>query len=775
MEPPTKRMRFWQSVEVDEENAEYIKAKQKQQQKFKGRLESIFEKYGNMHESMSDEIDMKTNRVVVDRGHLRRLKRQVGRKESMLLDTLGLAMEKEPDQEDEEEENAQDSEDELAPTQPVKSKDGEPELDGQRTKVSDAQSLLSDNIPSVLQHTNAPAASIPQLSTTQTPNTPNPTPNLLPLIQFPQTPAGQQAQTTFYMTLTQGIGELVHKAMAQSGLLPPNFSTPFTNAAPPPTTPVTTTDKIAPATDPRWFFPPLTAATHQDTVVQSSPLPVHMAASAAEQVDQAVGTALPHEHQEQILAGLTPLPVSHVRLQESSPTRCRGTSPRVEVQRRRIRTAKKYHFTPDDDAYISKKKMVNHLSWVAIKNSQAKWKDWPASAISRRWSLIKDQNLHLQTPLQACSNDDSGIINHESDEQMQAPPTNSHHLPTPSTSEHEDDHNEVAKLAEAPKGFSSSVYFDDDERELLSLAGSDVEEDHHLPEDEDITDPTSEDSIIPSIEMSGFIDEDQLQQDLLESLPMRDAIITPTRQASVQVKTEPTSPSPIITQHEDTLTRRFETIPDSDMNDSDMNDSDMNDSDMNDDTMQQIDTASPLLCPICNRSFKTPQTLARHQANPRNTHTHPAPPRTRSISLNLIADAAANDNNDDNDDDDDDLLLLPPPPTTPLQIKREPSTSSASFFVSTMHTPKPAASSSYRASSSRVSGLLSASKIDRRAHVKQLKQCWKGAAAAATPSTPGSIGKAKAKAKRMSLGGLEQRKRAWVDEEGSEEWDELCL
>ena len=114
-------MRIWQSVEVDEENVEYIKAKQKQQQKFKGRLESIFEKYGNMHESMSDEIDMTTNRVVVDRGHLRRLKRQVGRKETILLDTLGLAVEKEPEQGSEEEENGEDSEDELAPAQPEKS------------------------------------------------------------------------------------------------------------------------------------------------------------------------------------------------------------------------------------------------------------------------------------------------------------------------------------------------------------------------------------------------------------------------------------------------------------------------------------------------------------------------------------------------------------------------------------------------------------------------------------------------------------------------------
>ena len=97
-------MRILQSVEVDEENEEYINAKRKQQQKFKGRLESIFDKYGSMHESMSDEIDMKLNRVVVDRGHLRRLKRQVNRKETMLLDTLGLTVGHEPEEQCEEEE-----------------------------------------------------------------------------------------------------------------------------------------------------------------------------------------------------------------------------------------------------------------------------------------------------------------------------------------------------------------------------------------------------------------------------------------------------------------------------------------------------------------------------------------------------------------------------------------------------------------------------------------------------------------------------------------------
>lgn len=774
-------MRIWQSVEVDEENAEYIKAKQKQQQKFKGRLESIFEKYGNMHESMSDEIDMTTNRVVVDRGHLRRLKRQVGRKETMLLDTLGLAIGKESrhEGEEEDEENVEDSEDELAPTQPVKSTDREPELDGQQTRIPDAQSPRNDNIPSVPQQSNTPATSMPQLNTMQPPNTPNPnpTPNLLPLVQFPQTPAGQQAQATFYMTLTQGIGEVIQKAMAQSGLLPPNFSTPFASAAPPPTTPmITTADKIAPATDPKWFFPPLSAAPKQDPVAQSSPLPTRRAAPVAEQADQPVVTSLPREHEGELLAESTPLveeatpSLSRARLQESSPTTHRRTSPRVEVQRRGIRATRKYHFTPEDDVYISRRKMVDHSSWVAIKDSQAKWKDWPASAISRRWALIKDQNLHLESPVVAFSSDDVRGTDNELDEQVEAPVTQSHHLPTPSSSEHEDDHREAAEPVQAFKGFSSSVYYDDDERELLSLAGSDAEEeetgegegeDHEIPCDEEIPDALSEDSIIPSIETTTMIDEDDLQRDLLESLAMHDATITPPRQTSIQIKTEPTSPSTLTTQPEPALTRRSETIPDTRTANNDTKDS----------TTHQpptpTTTASPLLCQICNRTFKTPQTLARHLANPRNTHTHPAPPlpRKRSISLDLISSTTIPNNDNDNDD----LLLLLLPPTTP-RIKREPSTDSpTSFFVSAFQTPRPP---ERRNSSAAPSGPWSTSTSERRAHVKQLKQCWKGGAA--SPVASASKDKDKVKGKRRCLGGLvAARKRAWVEE--SEERDELCF
>ena len=60
MEPPAKRLRLLQSVEVDETNPDYIREKAQAQAQLKSRFESLFAKYENMPESMSDEIDMRT-------------------------------------------------------------------------------------------------------------------------------------------------------------------------------------------------------------------------------------------------------------------------------------------------------------------------------------------------------------------------------------------------------------------------------------------------------------------------------------------------------------------------------------------------------------------------------------------------------------------------------------------------------------------------------------------------------------------------------------------
>jgi hypothetical protein len=101
------RMLTCLSFEVDEENPDYINGKHQGLQKLKSKWEATFEKFSNMHESQSDIIDMKTNKVVEDRGHIRRRARQM--KGHALLDRVLIC--NGDDSSDSEE--REDSEDEL--------------------------------------------------------------------------------------------------------------------------------------------------------------------------------------------------------------------------------------------------------------------------------------------------------------------------------------------------------------------------------------------------------------------------------------------------------------------------------------------------------------------------------------------------------------------------------------------------------------------------------------------------------------------------------------
>jgi hypothetical protein len=706
MEPPAKRMRILQSVEVDEENPDYIEAKQKQARKFKGTLEALFEKYGNMHESMSDEIDMKSNSVVVDRGHLRRLKRRVGRNETLLLDTLGLAAGDEPGEGSEEEEGGGDSEDELAPTQPVKSNSGRAEGDTKRqhteTRENGAQPPPSENTPTIIP--NTPSTSIAQFGVPQVPNTPNPAANLLQLVQFPQTPAGQQAQAAFCATLTQSINQAVYQAVVPlfSGLLPPNVQLPFANAPLVPTTPVTTGDKIAPATDPKWFFPPLSAEARKHAVAQSSPLATHTAVSAAEKaVAQRDGNTMAQKPVELPEGSLSMLPT----LNHGSPTRPRRSSPRVEIQKRRIGPGKNYHFTAADEMCISRERRIHQTSWAAIRDSKPKWKAWPLGAFHNLWTHLQHKNLHFTESLVGRPGHGVQAINNSSIERVPESPARSHHLPTPSSLEQEDSQREVTESREEEpidNGLPPSAHFDDDERELLSLAGDDVDDEHlPIPDDEAPLD-LSLDDVIPSIETRDLFEEDELYEDS----PMRDATLTPVQ----PIKPEPTQPS---TQKRRRLSLDFGVIPDSDEED-------------DSDAEPTNTTGVSFIRTICQKPFKNAMNLARHQANPRNTHTH----KRKSASLDLVGD--------------DEL-------TTP-HIKRETSTPPASFF--SFETPKPIP----RHLGFGSSGSKSTSKVNRKTYLKQVKQSW---TRGATP------------AKRKSMGSLLVRKRAWSGGDGSE--DELAL
>lgn len=126
MEPPTKRLRILQSVEVDENDPEYVRQKQVAQTVLKNQFENIFAKYEHMPASRSDEIDMLTGKLVVDRGHLRSLENDKrGWQSAQFLDDL---MADNLDDYDE------DSSDELAPLEASQS--SQPEASTSPQQVS---------------------------------------------------------------------------------------------------------------------------------------------------------------------------------------------------------------------------------------------------------------------------------------------------------------------------------------------------------------------------------------------------------------------------------------------------------------------------------------------------------------------------------------------------------------------------------------------------------------------------------------------------------------
>ncbi|KAJ4372342.1 hypothetical protein N0V83_004116 [Neocucurbitaria cava] len=751
MEPPAKRLRILQSVEVDEENPDYINAKQKQQRKFKGRLESIFAKYGSMHESMSDEIDMRENRVVVDRGHLRRLVRQVNRKETILLDNLGMAAGQEPEAGSEkEEEESEYSEDELAPTQrPKSNKRRFEDTTGeqhQRSTEAVAQTSPGENNQLDLRQIAAPASTTLQAGTQEIPGTPNPAANLLQLVHFPQTPAGQQAQNTFYATLARTINHAVQQAVIPLFSNIPantlNVQLPHMNILPAPTTPAPKDDKIAPATDPKWFFPPLSVESHKEHVAQSSPMPPPTSISVlkdkpspAKEKGTSVGKqghqdSRTREESLRLQNEDTPsVARSPAIKQVYSKPLSRQSSPRVEIAQKPSVKRRNYNFTEEDDIYISQKRVLDKHTWSQIRKSKRKWDGWPDMTFSYHWTKhLKKQRLHLKgVPAPSLDLREPSI--------SRGSPAETHHLPTPSSLEHDDHPTEVGEYGSgrSDQFISSSAHFDDDERELLSLAGADTDEEQLPIAEEEAFEVTEADTILPSVELTEFINEDTLQQDLLEGLPSDNALPAGNAAVLAIVKTEPLPSSPSSKRKRETLPMSFQAMPDSE----DENGEDVELSDMDIDSA--IVASGTFLCDVCQKTFKTANNLDRHQANHCGAHDNIRP---NSGSIDLIGD--------------DEVQA----PTTPY-IKPEVSTPPpAGFLLSTPAFQTP--TSLPQRSGIHSSGSKSTSKLDRKTFLKQVKQSW------TKKSTPNS----KTIAKSRSFQSL-PKKRHWAGDAESE--DELAM
>ncbi|KAL1609140.1 hypothetical protein SLS59_001503 [Nothophoma quercina] len=543
MEPSAKRLRILQSVEVDETNPDYIAAKQKQQQKLKGRFESIFAKYEGMHESMSDEVDINTGQVVVDRGHVRRVQRQMLRKTTLLDNFLEPAFGQE-DTPEEEEAHAL-SEDELAPTQvpSLKRKRDSPQDRNKGAQLSEQTAVEQ------ARSAYRAASTLPTPSdAAQVPNTPNPAANLLQHVQFPQTPLGQQAQAAFLANLNQTIAQAVQQAVAPilSSVLQttPNVHALQTHSFLGLSPQVPAIDSVRPATDPKWYFPPMSAAKDapQADHQRSSPPVLHEIKAATADRPDVSSPLVPrrrspkvqiqkrqgavNEHSAPVLETSDERPqISHSLPTSRSKARSSqiaepsvDETPKFKAKRGR---AAKYHFTEEDDIYISKRRVLHKRSFGEIQASKEKWSDLPSNAVYYHWNRkLKGKQLHLRD-----TSTTEPVIHHDSplpldqEEQFfsskEIPETSSasHRLPTPDSLEQDDDH---ITRADVP----SSSHFDDDEIELLSLAGADVGElrsPHTHYDDDDDDDYPTPDEPLPSIEGAEFRNEDELQNEMLQA------------------------------------------------------------------------------------------------------------------------------------------------------------------------------------------------------------------------------------------------------------------
>ena len=675
IKPPAKRLRILQSVEVDETNPDYVEAKQKQQQKFKSRLEKIFAKYGSMHESMSDEIDFNTGKVVVDRGHIRRVQRQMKQNGPTLVDNfLNSAFERD-DASGEEEEQVE-SEDELAPTQTRKRK-RDTTGDGEKA----AQSSEQQNITLVTSPPQGAPAALAHENAFQVPNTPNPTANLLQQIQ--QTPLGPQTQAALIANLNQTIAQAVQQAVAP--LLSILQNTPNGQAAQASTFPIPSprlpaTDTVRPAADPKWYFPPISAVREALRIEHQRSSPYIMT-EASPQTATRVEISSPlvprrrspkvHVQRRRITLKRNQSPqvleasVERPQSSHSLPALCNtinsypDADPLVnntpDCKAKRVRSIRKYHFTEEDDIYISKGRELHNKSFKEIKASKAKWSDWPLSAFYGHWKThLKGKKLHLQNMPRTGSIEHDTATPAEQDEQffssIEIPETSSaeYRPPTPDSLEQDEIHIERAVVP-------SSSHFDDDELELLSLAGADISDvlSTHTSHYEEDNFPTP-DEPLPSIEGAEFRNEDELQ---LEMLKTEETPTPEPTQAKVLPSTIPETQDSVVIVSSPSQKRA---------------------------TVQK---PRPMPVPICR---------------------------------------ATSDSSDDLD-----LIGADDEPTTPrVYIKREPSTPQASRILCsspTYKTPRPVPQSSGMAA-------RSTGKLDRRAYLKEVKKGW----AKANGKTPGS-------------------------------------
>ncbi|KAF2736657.1 hypothetical protein EJ04DRAFT_521870 [Polyplosphaeria fusca] len=394
MDLAAQRMRLVQSLDVDDTNPDYIRKKEQGMVQLKNSFDAIIDKYENMPTAMSDEIDMHSGKIVVDRGHLRSIAEQEHTMQAaqFLDDFLNDDSTRNV--------NIEDDTDELAPPETP------PQLKEKKTGSQDApEQLVATSSPAALpSHPQKPSLAI--------------TPHLLntgPLaIQLPQLPQLAQTsmnpeQSAFLTNLNQVMNQAINQfatnmVNTMSNLLgtAPGTLAPAATAlslAQPATTAIPG-DTLTPGADPKWWFPPLPPRSSLPRTMHSSPtsaptigrkrrrslskLDCNHVSKRPARVPTEVALA-----EEDVTSDI----VKAVSSEDGSVGRfsvlgsaATLSDTQTALDKSTFHPLTKYRFTSEDDKYIVEGKEIHKLSWGEIKSGRKHWTSWPLWSIQQRYS-----------------------------------------------------------------------------------------------------------------------------------------------------------------------------------------------------------------------------------------------------------------------------------------------------------------------------------------------------------------------------------------------------
>jgi hypothetical protein len=540
MHPPAERLRILQSVEVDETNPDYIAAKAKQRAKLKDKFESLFSKYEALPDAMTDEIDMRTGEIVVDRGHMRRLNKEYvqrlgkrGNRPGQLLDDLfGDELE---DAADDDGSTEEDPRDELAPQspEPRNRKQDAPKNDLLPAVGAAAIPTALPNQSAAQMHSPSPytptGASTSLSAHTFVPNASSPAANWMQMVQFPQTPAGQLAQSAFMQQITQAVQQaitpILSNMLSRAPILQQEDVNPITSIIP-----TTVDDEALPITSPSLRTSPPVEMTDSQVVSESSPLPISASIPPRRRFFAKGVYVTPRRSRRspppapQRDATLSPIGVKSLCTNEvdkilPSSEESQVGDPNHIAPKHDKPNASKYSFDEEDDLYIIEQRTVSKRRWTDIKNSRSKWAHWPLYALYNRWNYLKVKTVGSTHAVEYGMKMDMHTTQTQKETRSGRPrklaeqgpkslavtavkstsPTTSHHLPTPSSLEHDEAKDQVEE-PETPKDVCSLIasggHFDEDDRDLLSIAGGDENNEGSELEEYDTIQV-----IIPSVEL----------------------------------------------------------------------------------------------------------------------------------------------------------------------------------------------------------------------------------------------------------------------------------